>query len=66
MSVAFIGQPGSFSELAAKEFFGKREKCVSKPEFSEVYKSVVTGECDYAVIPIENSLAGSIHQNYDK
>ena len=33
--------------------------------FDLVFDSVVSGECEFGLIPIENSLAGSIHQNYD-
>lgn len=47
------------------EYFGKKCQYVNAIDFSGVFDSVVNGECDFGVIPIENSLAGSIHQNYD-
>lgn len=65
MSVAFVGEPGSFSELAAKQYFGSRKKFISCKEFKNVYHSVMSGEAEYCILPIENSLAGSIHENYD-
>ncbi|MFT3891219.1 MAG: prephenate dehydratase [Anaerolineales bacterium] len=64
MKVAFQGEPGAYSEQAVFNYFGKVE---TKPceLFDVVFDSVVSGECEQGLIPIENSLAGSIHQNYD-
>jgi len=64
MKIAFQGEPGAYSEQAVFEYFGKVETqpCES---FEEVFSAVRSGGCDSALIPIENSLAGSIHQNYD-
>jgi prephenate dehydratase len=65
VKVAFPGERGSFTELAAIEYFGDSEKFVCVPEFADVFESVSSGACKYGVVPIENSSAGSIHQNYD-
>ncbi len=64
MRVAFQGEPGAYSEQAVFSYFGevKTRPCES---FDMVFDSVVSDECEYGLIPIENSLAGSIHQNYD-
>lgn len=64
MRVAFQGEPGAYSEQAVFSYFGEVETrpCES---FDMVFDSVVSDECEYGLIPIENSLAGSIHQNYD-
>jgi prephenate dehydratase len=64
MKVAFQGEPGAYSEQAVFNYFGSVE---SRPNesFDAVFDSVVSGDCQYGLIPIENSLAGSIHQNYD-
>jgi prephenate dehydratase len=64
MRVAFQGEPGAYSEQAVFNYFGKVETrpCES---FDVVFDSVVSDECEFGLIPIENSLAGSIHQNYD-
>jgi prephenate dehydratase len=64
MKVAFQGEPGAYSEQAVFDYFGKVETlpCVS---FDRVFDSVVSEGVDAGLIPIENSLAGSIHQNYD-
>ena len=64
--VAFQGEHGAFSEIALKKFFDT-EKYRSLPckNFHDVFESVLKGESKYGIIPIENSLAGSIHTNYD-
>lgn len=38
---------------------------VGRPNFEACYKAVMSKECDYACVPVENSLGGSIHENYD-
>jgi len=63
--VAYQGEPGAYSEAAALEFFGTPITTVACHNFDSVFASVTAGECDYGMIPIENSLAGSIHRNYD-
>ncbi|MCE9644397.1 MAG: prephenate dehydratase [Chloroflexi bacterium] len=64
MKVAFQGEAGAYSEQAVFNFFGQvgTRPCES---FEAVFDAVVSKTCDSALIPIENSLAGSIHQNYD-
>jgi prephenate dehydratase len=65
MSVAYAGERGSFAELAAVEYFHGREKSVSVADFDAVFEAVSRGKTEWGIVPIENSLAGSIHQNYD-
>jgi prephenate dehydratase len=64
MKIAFQGEAGAYSEQAVFNYFGSVETqpCES---FDAVFDAVVSGACESALIPIENSLAGSIHQNYD-
>lgn len=64
-TIVFQGERGAFSELAARQYFGKESRYEARPEFSDVYDAVASGEFDYGILPIENSMAGSIHQNYD-
>ena len=64
MRVAFQGEPGAYSEQAVFNYFGTVETMPCE-SFDVVFDSVVSGECEQGLIPIENSLAGSIHQNYD-
>ena len=64
MKIAFQGEPGAYSEQAVFDYFGQIETqpCES---FDAVFDAVISNQCESALIPIENSLAGSIHQNYD-
>ncbi len=64
MRVAFSGVEGAFAFIAAGKIFGK---CVRTPfpDFKAAYDSVVNGDCDCAVLPIENSTAGEVGQVMD-
>jgi prephenate dehydratase len=64
MRVAFQGEPGAYSEQAVQGYFGEVETAPCE-SFDAAFEAVVSDACAYALIPIENSLAGSIHQNYD-
>jgi prephenate dehydratase len=63
--VAFQGELGAFSQVAARQLAGDDFIPEPKQSFEEVFVSVANGKCHYAVIPIENTLVGSIHENYD-
>ncbi|MFN8434036.1 MAG: prephenate dehydratase [Anaerolineales bacterium] len=65
MKVAFQGEPGAYSEQAVFNYYGKDVETVPCESFDVMFDSVVSGKSDAALAPIENSLAGSIHQNYD-
>ena len=66
ITVAFQGEPGAYSELAALEFFAPASVQTRPCEtFDEAFQAVSDGACTHGVLPIENSLAGSIHRNYD-
>ena len=61
----FQGELGAFSEAAVLEYFGDGAEPVPHKWFDDVFRAVEQGRCDYGMLPIENTLAGSIHVNYD-
>lgn len=65
LSVAFLGQRGSYSEAAVVNFFGEAAKPISCKDFDDIFDAVSKGRVDRGILPLENSLAGSIHRNYD-
>src|SRR5664279_3208657 len=64
MQVAFQGEPGAYSKQAIYGYFGDVQ-AVPCESFDSLFLAVSSGKCETGLIPIENSLAGSIHQNYD-
>lgn len=65
MRVAFQGELGAFSEQAIRQLLGKTAKPVPYTWFDKVHAALAAGEVDAAVIPIENTLHGAVHENYD-
>jgi len=63
--VAFQGELGAYSEAAARAYFGPQIEAVPCESFDLVFAAVQNQSCEYGMLPIENSLAGSIHRNYD-
>ena len=67
LQVAFQGEPGAYSELAAYEYFQEKITTLPCKTFEEVFSKTSDEHLGKIVglLPIENSLAGSIHRNYD-
>jgi len=63
--VAFQGERGAYSEEAARTLLGPEAEAVPHRTFEEVFEAVAKGDAHCAAVPIENSLAGSVHKNYD-
>jgi prephenate dehydratase len=63
--VAFQGERGAFSEEAAVKLLGEGITLVPRPTFEAMFAAVGDGVADYALAPIENSLAGSVHRSFD-
>src|SRR2546429_3258380 len=63
--VAIQGEAGSFSHAAALQALGPDIRLVPCPSFEELFRAVEAGDAARGAVPIENSLAGSVHENYD-
>jgi 3-deoxy-7-phosphoheptulonate synthase len=64
-TIAFCGEHGAFAELALFRAFGEDAPNMPAATFAAVFDAVLDGSAAFGVIPIENSLAGSVHENYD-
>lgn len=62
---AFQGEPGAFSHQAAMDLLGPAVVVQPCTRFEDVFVALRDGQVDAAVIPIENTLHGSVHENYD-
>jgi prephenate dehydratase len=65
MKVAFQGIRGAYSEMAVHEHFGKAVNTVGCDAFDDVFDRVESGEVTYGLIPVENTIAGTVVENYD-
>jgi len=65
LKVAFQGEIGAYSEVAVYKYFGAEVQPIPCKSFQEVFRKVDSGLVDYGVLPIENSIEGSVNQVYD-
>jgi prephenate dehydratase len=65
LNVAFQGELGAFSQIAILQLLGPEAEAVPCQQFEHVFRKLAGREVDAAVIPIENTLHGSVHENYD-
>jgi prephenate dehydratase len=65
ITVAIQGERGSFSEEAARKLLGRNVRVRTHESFVAIFESVSKGQCRYCLAPIENTLAGSVYENYD-
>jgi prephenate dehydratase len=65
LRVAFQGEPGAFSHQAAMDLLGDEVAIEPRQRFEDVFNALRDGAAEAALIPIENTLHGSVHENYD-
>ncbi|HLN58652.1 MAG TPA: prephenate dehydratase [Thermoanaerobaculia bacterium] len=63
-AIAYQGVPGAFSEQAARDFVDGAE-LLACPRFEDLFEAVSSGRARWGAVPIENTLAGSVHACYD-
>ena len=73
--ISYQGEPGAYSLGAAREIVKRRDATdvnkisqhtfIGRESFEDVFRDVANGDSTFGVIPIENTLGGSIHVNYD-
>lgn len=66
LTVAIQGELGSFSHEAALRALGDRARVLPQATFTALFAAVCSGQAARGVVPVENSLVGSIHENYDR
>jgi len=65
MRLAYQGEPGAYSEAAALHFAGPQAETLPCKSFDEVFEAVAKRRATHGVVPLENSIGGTIHRNYD-
>lgn len=65
LTVAFQGEPGAFSQQAIRQFLGNAAAILPCQRFDEVFRALEDKRAAAACVPIENTLHGSVHENYD-
>ena len=63
--VVFQGEEGAYSQQAMREFFGRQTENFHVDTWREAMDAIAAGTADYAVLPIENSSAGIVSENFD-
>jgi len=63
--LAYQGEPGAYSEAAALQYGGADVETLPCKSFDEVFDAVVKRRATHGVVPLENSIGGTIHRNYD-
>jgi chorismate mutase / prephenate dehydratase len=65
LQVAYLGPEGTFTQAAAIKHFGHAAICVPQTTIDSVFSQVVSGECNYGVVPVENSTEGMVTHTLD-
>ncbi|MFV8817097.1 prephenate dehydratase [Haliea sp. E17] len=65
LQVAYLGPEGTFTQAAATKHFGHAAVCVPQATIDTVFAQVESGECNYGVVPVENSTEGMVSHTLD-
>ncbi len=65
MKAGFQGIRGAYSELALYKYFGRDVDCLGFDNFEDVFEALAKDEIDYGFVPVENTIAGTVVENYD-
>jgi chorismate mutase / prephenate dehydratase len=65
LQVAYLGPEGTFTQAASLKHFGHAAICVPQPTIDTVFAQVESGECNYGVVPVENSTEGMVSHTLD-
>ena len=65
IKVAFQGAIGAYSEIAAHHYFGEKIQISPSFTFIDVFKKIKNNQCQFGIVPIENSLYGSVYETFD-
>ena len=65
MRLAYQGEPGAYSEAAALVYGGPNMETIPCKSFDEVFEAVERRRATHGIVPLENSIGGTIHRNYD-
>ena len=63
--VAFQGGPGAYSEEAIRQYFGSEVETMACETFDAVFEAVESDTAKYGMLPVENSVAGSVNRSYE-
>ncbi len=65
VKVAYLGPQGTYTHAAVQKHFGKSVECIPYTAIDDVFHAVEIGECGYGVVPVENSIEGTINRTLD-
>ena len=65
MKAAYQGVKGAYSEAAVYSHFGNKADAISFETFEDVFEAVKSGKVDYGVVPVDNTIAGTVAANCD-
>ena len=63
--ISFQGEHGAYSETSAQKFFRNDIETIPCRTFHDVLEETESGNSDYAILPVENSIEGSVGQSFD-